>query len=97
MGRAAVAVERERKAETDLGSGGADPWKTVLFNCDCHTFDEVEKIVIKATRCTLSRARSISNEVHVKGSAVIYDGPRERCEAVADVVGSIGLKVKVVQ
>jgi ATP-dependent Clp protease adapter protein ClpS len=53
--------------------------------------------VIKATHCTLSQARSISNEVHTRGSAVIYDGHRERCEAVADVVASIGLKVKVVQ
>jgi ATP-dependent Clp protease adaptor protein ClpS len=97
MGRAAVATERTEEVSEDSGRGGGEPWKTVLFNCDCHTFDEVEKIVIKATRCTLSRARAISNEVHVRGSAVIYDGPRERCEAVADVVGAIGLKALVVQ
>jgi ATP-dependent Clp protease adaptor protein ClpS len=69
---------------------------TVLFNCACHTFDEVEDVVMKATRCTLSRARQISNEVHTRGSAVVYDGPRERCEAVADVIASIGLRVEVV-
>ena len=97
MPRAATDVERDKKAAEDYGQGGGDPWKTVLFNCACHSFDEVEKIVIKATRCTLSRARAISNEVHVNGSAVIYDGHRERCEAVADVVASIGLKVEVVQ
>jgi hypothetical protein len=51
---------------------------------------------MKATRCTLSRARQISNEVNARGSAVVYDGPLERCEAVADAIGSIGLKVKVV-
>lgn len=97
MGRAAVSVEREEKIGEDSGRGGGEPWKTVLFNCDCHSFDEVEKVVMKATRCTLSRARAISNEVHTRGSAVIYDGPRERCEAVADVVAAIGLKVNVVQ
>jgi ATP-dependent Clp protease adaptor protein ClpS len=94
MARAAVAAEREQRAVSDAGTGG-EPWKTLLFNCDCHTFDEVEKIVMKATRCTLSRARQISAEVHTKGSAVVYSGPRERCEAVADVIGSIGLQVKV--
>ena len=95
MARAAVAAEREKKPEDSAGSGG-EPWKTVLFNCDCHTFDEVERIVMKATRCTLSRARQISNEVHTRGSAVVHDGPRERCESVADVLASVGLRVKVV-
>jgi ATP-dependent Clp protease adaptor protein ClpS len=52
---------------------------------------------MKATRCTLSRARSLSWEVHTKGSAIVYEGPRERCEAVADVIGAVGLKVEVVQ
>jgi ATP-dependent Clp protease adaptor protein ClpS len=96
MPRAAVAAEREKKTEETTGSGG-EPWKTVLFNCDCHTFDEVENVVMKATRCTLSRARQLSNEVHTRGSAVVYDGPLERCEAVADVIASVGLRVKVVQ
>ena len=94
MGRA--VVERRERPSVD-GPGTDDPWKVVLFNCDCHTFDDVEKVVMKATRCTLSRARQISNEVHNQGSAVVYQGVRERCEAVADVIASIGLKVKVVQ
>ena len=97
MARAAVAGQREKKAEETAGTGsGGDPWKVLLFNCDCHTFDEVENVVMKATRCTLSRARQISNEVNSRGSAVVYDGPLERCEAVAEVIASIGLRVKVV-
>ncbi len=95
--RPVTAVGRGEKVETDSGAGGRDPWKTVLYNCGCHTFDAVEKIVIKATRCSLSQARSISNEVHTRGSAAIYEGHRERCEAVAEVVASIGLRVEVVR
>jgi len=91
-----TAAEREERAAVDDGTAG-EAWKTVLFNCECHTFDEVEKVVIKATRCSLSQARSLSWEVHTKGSAVVYSGPRERCEAVADVIGAVGLQVKVVQ
>lgn len=97
MARAAVAGQRQKEKQVEDSAGGAgEPWKVVLFNCECHTFDEVENVVMKATRCTLSRARQISNEVHTRGSAVIYDGPLERCEAVADVIGSVGLRVKVV-
>ena len=88
------AVLRDEKADENAGSGG-EPRKTVLFNCDCHTFDEVETVVMKATRCALARARRISNEVHTRGSAVVYDGPLERCEAVAEVLASVGLRVSV--
>ncbi|MDX6768047.1 MAG: ATP-dependent Clp protease adaptor ClpS [Elusimicrobiota bacterium] len=89
--RGAAEVE-ERVDDGTLGAGG---WRVVLFNCDCHSFDEVERLVMQATRCTLSRARELSHEVHTKGSAVVYKGVRERCEAVADVIGSTGLQVKV--
>lgn len=91
MGRGAAAVE-ERVDDGTAATGG---WRTVLFNCDCHSFDEVERVLIQATRCTLARARELSHEVHTKGSAVVYRGPRERCEAVADVIGRVGLLVKV--
>ena len=88
-----TALEEETTEDSDLDSG----WRTILFNCECHTFDAVERQLIKAIRCTLSRARAISWEVHSKGSSVVYKGARERCEAVADVLGSIGLIVNVSQ
>jgi len=77
-------------------SSGKDfAWKVVLINCDCHSFDEVERQLLKAIRCTLSRARQIAWEVHTRGASVIYSGPRERCEAVAAVLEDIRLAVQV--
>ena len=84
----------ERVDDGTLGVGG---WRTILFNCDCHSFDEVERVVVQAIHCSLARAREISHEVHTKGSAVVYKGVRERCEAVADVIGATGLQVKVAE
>jgi ATP-dependent Clp protease adapter protein ClpS len=79
-----------------LDSGEGFPGrKVVLLNCDCHTFDEVERQLMKAIHCTLSRARRLSWEVHSKGSAVVYSGPGERCEAVAAVLEDIRLAVKI--
>lgn len=83
----------EEPADTERGSG----WRVILFNCSCHSFDSVERILLEATRCSLSQARAWSFEVHSKGSAVVYEGALERCEAVADVIGSIGLLVKVAE
>lgn len=69
--------------------------KTILFNCNCHSFDDVEKQLLKAIHCSLAKAREFSWTIHTKGSAVVYSGPRERCEAVAGVLEDIGLIVKV--
>jgi ATP-dependent Clp protease adapter protein ClpS len=89
----AEVVEETTSDDTAADSG----WKTILFNCECHTFDEVERQLIKATRCTLSQARRYSTEVHTKGLAVVYRGAKERCEAVAMVLAEIGLIVSVAQ
>ena len=70
-------------------------WRVTLLNCDCHSFDEVEKQLIQALRCSIAQARSFSWEVHSQGAAVVYEGPRERCEAVAAVLEDIRLTVKV--
>lgn len=91
---ATQTIERKREKTSDTSQTGAG-WSVVLFNCDCHTFDEVERQLMKAVRCTLARARDWSWEVHSKGSAVVYQGPRERCEAAAAVLEDIGLRVKV--
>lgn len=86
-----------KKIEDPADSERETGWSVVLYNCECHTFDQVERILIKAVRCGLAQARAYSTEVDSKGSAVVYQGALERCEAVADVIGAIGLQVKVSQ
>ncbi|MFH1726301.1 MAG: ATP-dependent Clp protease adaptor ClpS [Elusimicrobiota bacterium] len=87
-----------RQEERTLDSTGTVcAWRVILFNCDCHSFDEVERQLIKAVRCSLSAARAFSWQVHSKGAAVVYHGPLERCEAVAGVLEDIRLAVKVSQ
>ena len=81
----------EQPADSERDSG----WSVILYNCECHSFDSVEQILIKAVRCGLAQARAYSTEVDTKGSAVVYQGALERCEAVADIIGAIGLQVKV--
>lgn len=93
-GGAAAPVETEEEQDT---SNADYAWRVILFNCECHTFDDVEKQLIKAIHCSLARAREFSWEVHSKGSAVVYKGPKERCEAVAAILEDIRLVVKVSQ
>ena len=92
-----MSTSLEETTETTDSTGVGTGWKVVLFNCECHTFDDVERQLVKAVHCSLSQARSWSWEVHSKGSAVVYKGAQERCEAVAGVLEDIRLVVKVTQ
>jgi len=69
--------------------------KTVLFNDEWHTFQEVAEQLVKAIRCSYSKGLALANVVHATGSAIVYSGPKERCEAVAMVLEDIGLKANV--
>jgi ATP-dependent Clp protease adapter protein ClpS len=52
---------------------------------------------MKAVRCDYTRGLALANVVHHTGSATVYSGPRERCEAVAAVLEDIRLRVQVAQ
>ncbi len=87
---------RKKKEPTDGTTRGA-PWSTILFNCNCHSFDDVARQLMKAIRVSYERGMAIANTVHSSGSAVVYTGHREHCEAVAMVLEEIGLITKVSQ
>ena len=70
---------------------------TLLLNCDCHSFEQVARQLMKAIRVTYGQGMAIADVVHHQGKAVVYTGHRERCEAVAMVLEAIGLLTKVVQ
>lgn len=96
MPGAVVRSPRKQKDPTD-GTRRGFPWSTILFNCNCHSFDEVARQLMKAIRVSFERGMSIADSVHNSGKAVVYTGPRERCEAVAMVLEEIGLLTKVAQ
>lgn len=79
-------------ADSNSGTGG---WKTLLFNDDWHTFDQVAKQSVKAIGCPLKKGYIIASVVHTTGSAVVWEGDREKCEQVARVYEEIQLKTKV--
>ena len=87
---------RKKREPTDGTIRGA-PWNTILFNCNCHSFDEVARQLVKAIHVSYERGMEIANVVHSSGKAVVYTGPREHCEAVAMVLEDIGLITKVSQ
>jgi len=95
MAKGAVAEKTTQKPKSSHGSQRGFGAKTILFNDNFHTFEEVASQLVKATKCTYSQGLKFAWEVHTTGSAVVYTGHLERCEAVAMVLEEIKLKTKV--
>lgn len=70
------------------------PWVVILYNCDCHTFDEVIAQLQKATGCSQAKAEQIAEEAHHRGRAIAHAGSEEECERVASILRAIRLQVE---
>lgn len=73
------------------------PWITILWNCDCHTFDQVAAQLVKAIACSYDEGMAIAWRVHNDGKAVVRVGPRSECERIAQILAEIGLRVGVAE
>ena len=75
----------------------APPWMTILHNCDCHTFEEVVRQLMKAIACSEDQGWQIAWQVHNTGKAVVKVGPEPECVRVGNILAAIGLVVTVLQ
>ena len=75
----------------------APPWMTVLHNCDCHTFEQVVRQLMKAIGCSEDRGWELAWEVHNTGRAVVKVGAETECVRVGNILAAIGLVVTVAQ
>jgi ATP-dependent Clp protease adapter protein ClpS len=78
-------------------SAAAPPWMTILHNCDCHTFEDVVKQLMKAIGCSEEKGWELAWQVHNTGKAVVKVGPETECVRVGNILASIGLVVTVTQ
>jgi ATP-dependent Clp protease adaptor protein ClpS len=81
---------------TDMGIGGGEGSKVFLFNCECHSFEEVITQLLKAVPgMTHALAEDLAWRVHTQGLAEVYRGGASDCERVAKILGETGLIVQV--
>ncbi len=80
----------------DLGTGSGEESKVFLFNCECHTFEEVITQLLKAVPgMTRPLAEEMAWRVHTNGLAEVYRGGSSECQRVAKILGETGLIVQV--
>ena len=75
----------------------APPWMTILHNCDCHTFEEVVRQLMKAIACSEEDGWQIAWQVHNTGKAVVKIAPEPECVRVGNILAAAGLVVTVAQ
>ncbi|MFQ5521621.1 MAG: ATP-dependent Clp protease adaptor ClpS [Candidatus Methylomirabilia bacterium] len=71
------------------------PWITILHNCDCHTFEEVVRQLMKAIGCSEAQGWELAWQVHNTGKAVVKVGTEGECTRVGNILAEIGLVVTV--
>jgi ATP-dependent Clp protease adapter protein ClpS len=81
----------------DTGVAVAPPWMTILHNCDCHTFEQVVKQLMKAIGCSEEKGWELAWQVHNTGKAVVKVGSEPECVKVGNILAAIGLVVTVAQ
>jgi ATP-dependent Clp protease adaptor protein ClpS len=80
----------------DIGTGSGEGSKVFLFNCECHSFDDVITQLLKAVPgMTRPLAEELAWRVHTQGLAEVYRGSGSECDRVAKVLGETGLIVQV--
>ncbi|HTU00722.1 MAG TPA: ATP-dependent Clp protease adaptor ClpS [Candidatus Sulfotelmatobacter sp.] len=94
LARSGGQVVPDEVADTDVGGG--DGHKVYLFNCECHTFEQVIVQLVKAVPgMTRQAAEEIAWRVHTQGLAEVYRGGMPECERIAAILAEIGLIVQV--
>ena len=74
--------------------GNTGPYVVILYDCDCHTFEDVITQLQKAIGCTPEKGDAYANEVHTQGRAVVHSGDDADCERVANILREIRLQVE---
>lgn len=91
----AMSVDAEVYADYDTETIVEIVCRTILYNDDHHTFDEVIDQVMLATGCAPAKAEAIAWEVHIRGQACVYEGELFDCIKVSAVLEDIALHTQV--
>jgi len=83
-------VERPRVAGPGSGLGGA--WRVIVLNDDHNTFDHVAATLARVIPgVTIEQGYSIADQIHNRGQAIVWAGPKEPAEHYHDQLGGAGL------
>ncbi len=82
--------------ETGTGTGDRLESRVIVYNCDCHTYQQVITLLCKyVPSMTSSRAFELAYRIDHEGQAIVFEGETEQAEHIAAGIASGGLRVVV--
>ncbi len=86
----------ESAEETGTGTGDGLEASVVVYNCNCHTYQQVIALFCEAIPAmTPKRAFELAWQIDHQGSATVYSGSRKTAEGIAKHLADGGLRVAV--
>ena len=72
------------------------PYKVVVLDCSCHSFDDVEIALCRVIRgMTRDKAHQHAYEIHTTGASVVARAPKEQAEMYQERLAGYGLRVTI--
>jgi ATP-dependent Clp protease adaptor protein ClpS len=72
------------------------PYRVVVLDCNCHTFDDVEIALCRVIPgMTRDKAHQHAWEIHTTGASVVARAPKERAELFQEQLAKRGLRVTI--
>lgn len=72
------------------------PYKVVVLDCDCHSFDDVEIALCHVIPgMSREKAHQHAYEIHTTGASVVARAPKEQAELYQERLAGFGLRVTI--
>lgn len=91
MSQRKLTLEPLKMAVTEQSIYATSGWKTILFNCYCHTLFEAAEAIGEATHCSVAESIRLAGVAETTGQAIILEGSEFDCETAAEALRSGGL------
>ena len=84
------------KEISDIGVGNDFEAEVIVFNCDCHTYQQVIALFCQIIPgMTHARAFELAWQIDHQGSAIVFQGEIKAAESIGKKLAGGGLRVEV--
>jgi ATP-dependent Clp protease adaptor protein ClpS len=91
-----TVVLPDTREEQGTGAGDNLEARVVVYNCNCHTYQQVIQLFCEAIPgMNPARAFELAWKIDHEGSATVYEGPWGTAEGIARYLAGGGLRVAV--
>ena len=93
-----TSTETSEITEEDIGLGTGNDFEAsvIVYNCDCHTYQQVIDLFCQhIPGMTSSKAFELAWKIDHQGNAEVYQGSQKMADAIAGKLAAGGLRVEV--